>query len=291
MHPRSFYVFPDVYTTCSVISRKKAGFIGERQVCLQNSEIFEAVYQIGINYKGQRWELKGCNNDIGNIFQPLVNQWGYHPRDITLLTDEGNNPLPTRSNILYEMHRLVSHARAGDSMFVHFSGHGSQVRDADGDEVDGYDEVIFPVDYQESGVIVDDEIHDILVKPLPAGCRLTALFDSCHSGTVLDLPYIYQANGRLRSHTMNSQALAKYPKAHVVLFAGCSDLQGSGGIIRGGEFLGAMSAFYYLLILAENSTQTYLQVLASVKDILRRTQKQTPQLSSSYPIVRQLHAA
>lgn len=30
----------------------------------------------------------------------------------------------------------------------------------------------------------------MLVKPLPAGCRLTGIFDSCHSGTVMDLPYV-----------------------------------------------------------------------------------------------------
>jgi hypothetical protein len=29
------------------------------------------------------------------------------------------------------------------------------------------------------------------VKPLPAGCRLTALYDCCHSGSALDLPYIF----------------------------------------------------------------------------------------------------
>lgn len=34
-------------------------------------------------------------------------------------------------------------------------------------------------------------MHDILVKPLPPGCRLTAIFDCCHSGSVLDLPYEY----------------------------------------------------------------------------------------------------
>lgn len=48
-------------------------------------------------------------------------------------------------------------------------------------------------------------MHDIMVKSLPAGCRLTAIFDvrepsfhfssvsrpqSCHSGSALDLPYI-----------------------------------------------------------------------------------------------------
>ena len=29
------------------------------------------------------------------------------------------------------------------------------------------------------------------MKPLQPGVRLTAIFDSCHSGTALDLPYIY----------------------------------------------------------------------------------------------------
>lgn len=43
----------------------------------------------------------------------------------------------------------------------------------------------------------DDELHAIMVRPLPVGCRLTALFDSCHSGTVLDLPYIYAASGKI----------------------------------------------------------------------------------------------
>lgn len=36
------------------------------------------------------------------------------------------------------------------------SGHGGQIKDKDGDEMDGYDEVIFPVDYQTAGCIVDD---------------------------------------------------------------------------------------------------------------------------------------
>lgn len=43
-------------------------------------------------------------------------------------------------------------------------------------------ETIIPLDYKQTGEIVDDELHDIMVRPLPAGCRLTAIFDSCHSG-------------------------------------------------------------------------------------------------------------
>ena len=41
-------------------------------------------------------------------------------------------------------------------------GHGSQVRDLDGDEEDGYDEVICPLDFKTAGPIVDDEMHRIL---------------------------------------------------------------------------------------------------------------------------------
>lgn len=33
--------------------------------------------------------------------------------------------------------------------------------------------VIFPLDFQKAGHIIDDEMHDIMVKPLPVGCRLT----------------------------------------------------------------------------------------------------------------------
>ena len=47
-------------------------------------------------------------------------------------------------------------AQPGDAFFFHFSGHGSRVKDTDGDEADGWDETICPVDYDRAGMIVDD---------------------------------------------------------------------------------------------------------------------------------------
>jgi hypothetical protein len=79
------------------------------------------------------------------------------------------------------MRWLVSDANKHDSLFFHYSGHGSQVRDSNGDEADGYDEVIFPLDYAQTGTIIDDELHDNLVKPLPPGCRLTVRRVSSHA--------------------------------------------------------------------------------------------------------------
>ena len=125
-----------------------------------------------------------------------------------MLTDDAVNPRqqPTKQNILDAMHWLVRGASANDALFFHFSGHGGQTKDTDGDEADGYDEVIYPVDYEERGHIVDDDMYMILVKPLPAGCRLTAIYDSCHSGSALDLPYIYSTEGKLKEPSVTSMA-------------------------------------------------------------------------------------
>lgn len=89
---------------------------------------------------------------------------------------------------------------------VMFPGHGGQTQDTDGDEDDGYDEVIYPVDFEQAGHIVDDEIHFRVVKPLQQGVRLTAIFDSCHSATVMDLPYVYSTKGVLKEPNLAKEA-------------------------------------------------------------------------------------
>ena len=52
-----------------------------------------------------------------------------------------------------------------------FAGHGGQIADKDGDEEDDLDEIIETCDRQQ---IVDDELFEWIVRPLPSGCRLTA---------------------------------------------------------------------------------------------------------------------
>ncbi|KAG2024039.1 hypothetical protein CC2G_001636 [Coprinopsis cinerea AmutBmut pab1-1] len=174
---------------------------------------------IGINYRGQSNELRGCVNDAKNMRRFLIDKGGYRSEDIVLLTDDVSNPrqLPTRKNIISCMKWLVRNANPNDALFFHYSGHGGQTRDLDGDEIDGWDEVIYPLDFKKNGHITDDEMHDLMVKPLPERCRLTALFDSCHSGTVLDLPYIYSSRGRLKgSHVSDRARRRKKTYADVV---------------------------------------------------------------------------
>lgn len=163
---------------------------------------------IGINYIGQQGELRGCINDANNMKRFLSSQFGYKEEDMVILTDDARDPrqVPTQQNMLRAMEWLVRGASPNDSLFFHYSGHGGQTKDLDGDEDDGYDEVIYPVDFKEKGHIVDDLIHTIMVKPLPAGCRLTAIFDSCHSGSALDLPYIYSTEGKIKEPNLAAEA-------------------------------------------------------------------------------------
>ncbi|KAJ3044110.1 Ca(2+)-dependent cysteine protease [Rhizophlyctis rosea] len=153
---------------------------------------------IGINYFGQQSELRGCINDVWNVHRWLTKNYPYAPQEILVLTDDQKDPtrIPTRQNITNAMRWLVAGAAPGDAFFLHFSGHGSQQRDADGDEEDGTDETIVPVDYKTAGQITDDEMNAILVRPLPQGSRLTAIFDCCHSGSMMDLPYTYSITGQ-----------------------------------------------------------------------------------------------
>ena len=80
-------------------------------------------------------------------------------------------------------------------LFSCFStGHGGRVRDDDyGEEADGYDETLVPVDYNSAGQIRDDDLYSSLVCNMTSGATLVSLMDCCHSGTVLDLPYKYRA--------------------------------------------------------------------------------------------------
>lgn len=113
-----------------------------------------------------------------------------------LNAEEETDPykIPNKHNIRMALFLLVNGCQPGDSLVFHYSGHGSRQRNYNGDEVDGYDETLCPLDFETQGMIVDDEINTTIVRPLPRGVKLHAIIDSCHSGTVLDLPFLCRMN-------------------------------------------------------------------------------------------------
>ena len=151
---------------------------------------------IGINYVGQSAELSGCVNDVVDMRALLA---GANYTETRVLYDgrwsgpflgELNDTAPTRANMTSAFRWLVAGAGVGDQLFLHYSGHGSQLRSQMFQEADGLDEVIVPVDYETAGMIRDDELRALLVTPLRGtGAALRAVLDCCHSGTGIDLRY------------------------------------------------------------------------------------------------------
>jgi hypothetical protein len=281
---------------------------------------------VGINYFGQRGQLRGCINDVKNMSTYLNQNFGYAREDMVILTDDQQNPMsqPTKVNILRAMHWLVKDARPNDSLFFHYSGHGGQTPDLDGDEEDGYDEVIYPVDFRTAGHIVDDEMHRILVKTLPPGVRLTAIFDSCHSGSALDLPYIYSTQGVLKEPNLAKEA--GQGLLSIVSSYARGDLSGMASTAMGlfkkattgnstyernkqtktspadvimwsgskdeqtsqdAQINGEATgamSWAFVTALKKNPHQSYVQLLNSIRDELSTKYTQKPQLSCSHPL-------
>ena len=77
------------------------------------------------------------------------------------------------------------------------------MKDDDGDEKDGFDETLVPLDFGSAGQIRDDDLFNCLVRPLPEGVFATFIMDCCHSGSVLDLPYTFAADGHQQAMTLN----------------------------------------------------------------------------------------
>lgn len=130
---------------------------------------------VGIDYPGTYYALNGCVNDAHRWRDTLL-----HRR---FAVHELTDAQATRAAILDTLRTLVTGAKAGDALVMVYSGHGTNVRDTDGDEADGRDEALCPVDMETAGLIVDDDLYAILAQ-LPPRVGFTLIADSCYSGTV-----------------------------------------------------------------------------------------------------------
>ncbi|KAL7934243.1 hypothetical protein V8C35DRAFT_302104 [Trichoderma chlorosporum] len=281
---------------------------------------------IGINYIGSKNALKGCINDVHNVSAFLVERYGYKREDMVILTDDQSNPVmrPTKANIVRAMGWLVNGAQPNDALFLHYSGHGGQTEDLDGDEDDGYDEVIYPVDFEQAGHLVDDEIHFRVVQPLQQGVRLTAIFDSCHSATVMDLPYVYSTKGILKEPNLAKEAgqgllgvISSYAQGNMAgvassimgfakqAFSGdeaykktlATRTSAADVIMWSGSKDDQTSAdatigtqatgamsWAFISALKKNPKQSYVELLNSIREVLETKYTQKPQLSCSHPL-------
>merc|ERR1711964_239055 len=117
------------------------------------------------------------------------------------------------------MGNLRRNAASGDVIWVYYSGHGCQNEDDyAASEEDKRDEAICPTDCDDVGLIWDNWLSSDFAKRLPQGTQTIMMFDCCHSGTALDLPYQYE-KGWEKTRPANPD------DPFVLYLSGCSDRQ------------------------------------------------------------------
>jgi hypothetical protein len=226
---------------------------------------------VGCNYEGTRYQLNGCVNDTANM-KSLLEEHKF--TDIKILTD--NEPIvPNKENILNELKNLLINSSSGDLLCFLYSGHGSYMRDNNNDELDKRDEVIIPLDLKP---IKDDELRNVINIYLKKDVTLFALFDSCYSGTVLDLKYQFLDSLNYNTLTVNNKVTNTL--GNVVMISGCTDNQTSVDATFNDIWQGAL-CYTFMETLKANPSVSWRGLVTNMRKVLKEMKyRQIPQLST-----------
>tara|TARA_Y100000389_G_scaffold16059_1_gene14142 strand:- start:368 stop:1123 length:756 start_codon:yes stop_codon:yes gene_type:complete len=236
---------------------------------------------VGCEYRGKSHYLPGCIYDVNKMESFLTQRYPDLPKEnITIMTDiQGEKP--TKSAILHNLRELVKKGDVeGSTLIFHFSGHGSQVPDLDGDEIDHMDECLIPLGnvYSLFDVIIDDELHEI-VKKLSLKSKMFILTDCCHSGSCFDLEYAYKTQLELAQES--TQESTQLP--NIVKLSGCKDNQTSASIKHANKWKGALT-LAFIDTLSRHGKKTWEEMFRDVTlyiGAMKLTQK--PVLSCNKP--------
>lgn len=167
----------------------------------------------------------------------------------------------TKTAILASLSHLVRSLQPGDVGVFQFSGHGTFLCDKNGDEDDGRDEAIVPVDAGAlgRGLILDDHLYASFLS-ITRDAYLVFISDCCHSGTIWrNLPIgdaprersvsperltsggedRWECAERLRQ--MPAKPRKSTTLFNVVHFSACSDREQAADIMAVGGYCGAFS--------------------------------------------------
>uniref|UniRef100_A0A6C0B2X7 Peptidase C14 caspase domain-containing protein n=1 Tax=viral metagenome TaxID=1070528 RepID=A0A6C0B2X7_9ZZZZ len=180
---------------------------------------------IGIDYLAiPSITLKGCVYDVINVRDVLTDAYDYD--SITILRDDINNAatMPTKANIIKNLTNIVNQSTSLDEIWVHYSGHGSQLPNKNAYTSNGLDNILVPCDYQTAGFITDRELLAI-VKNIK--CKALLLFDACHSGTMCDLEWSFQYGGPISWSKIQNNKVGNISNPNICIISGCKDEQTS----------------------------------------------------------------
>ena len=234
---------------------------------------------VGINYLNTPYELNGCINDVLFVKDHLIEDMHFKNENILVLRDNDPKNMPTYGNILEKLNNLINNSSPRDNIYIHFSGHGTYVKDQNNDEKDGKDEVFVPVNYNQ-GLISDDVLFSIVSK---TKTNVLMVFDCCHSGSICDLPYKYDnINNEIKLSMENKRALNK----KVTMISGCRDEQSSFDFFsrKQNKHHGLLTLRLYEYLKQTNYSLTFKEL---IKNIHKKTNlgdgfKQNPNVSACY---------
>lgn len=254
---------------------------------------------VGINDYRKINDLRGCINDVTNMRDVLLKYFGFTVPDIRVLVDSR----ATKANILARLKWLITGAKKGDMLIFHYSGHGTQLRDRDGDELKDYmDEAICPWDTNwDGGLILDDDLYNIF-KGVGKGVSLEVILDACHSGSgtreimvisdmkIRFLPPPIDIECRIEEGLKVkriAKATSDKPLNHT-LWAACKDNQTSADALIGSSYNGAFTYYFCKYIREKQGKITRDELLKSVKASLKYNgYSQIPQLEVPLPAKKQ----
>ncbi|KAL2537009.1 Metacaspase-1 [Forsythia ovata] len=238
------------------------------------------AFLCGVSYKKQKFRLRGAINDVHSMRDFLVEQFNFPLDSILILSEEESYKPPTRKNIEDGFKWLTRGLQFGDSLVFYYSGHGLRQADFNGDEKDGFDETLCPVDFLTEGMILDNYINEAIVRPLKLGVTLHAIIDSCHSGTMLDLPLVYnKITGNWDDNQPPSGAYKGTNGGKAICFSACEDHQmaaDTSALSQENVMTGAMTYIFITAIkeaIANKQRITYRGILDSMHKTLDEDNK------------------
>ena len=240
---------------------------------------------IGINYDDDAsLKLNGCVNDVFAMSNMLIDVYGYSKSNITIMFDKASpNLVPNRTNILRELTTIIANSANTGEIWIHYSGHGTYIRDSNGDETDRNDEAIVPCDVNKTGPIIDDQLLTILSQ---SKCLTYLMFDCCHSGSICDLQWRFEYVPAKRNYLRFNESKRLLPNPNIIMISGCRDNQTSADAynIETKMAMGAMTNALIDSIRANNYNATFLKIYADMCGWLtNKKHTQFPCLSSSNP--------
>ena len=285
------------FLSCSNAPANSQGIANDQQESGMQASSNKIALLVGINKYQHMRNLKGAVNDVINMKRLLIERFGFidDNEHICVLTDEN----ATRNAIIKGIEdHLIPKAKSDSIVVFHYSGHGSKVKDMEGDETDKWDEAIVPHDSGHNDPhpnrdIIDDEINLLLGKLTDKTPYVTFIFDSCHSGTAIRAAGLartvepdYRERPELKfMKTKGARAINegkcdfRFEGSQFALISGSKAEESSYELNRFGKWHGALTWHLTNQISKTGADATYRDIMDFVKArVTARYNNQHPQL-------------